>query len=627
MSELRFHVVDYVVMALFLVISSVIGIYYGFFKKQNTTDDYLLGGRKMHLLPVALSLLVTYQSAISVLGMPSEIYTYNTMTLYLNIGIAVANVIQAEFIVKLIYPLRITTAYEYLGRRFKSRSVQLLGTIIGMLQTLLYMSIVLLAPALALEAVAGIPLWMSVIIIGVIGTVYTSVGGMRTVIWTDVFQFIVLYGGLLVILIMGGKKIGSFTKIFELANKGGRLTMNDISPDPTVRHTIWSLVFGGVFNWLPNCCNQSAVQRICSMRSARDARMSTYVSIPLGIVYGLILTLTGLLLYAYFANEECGPLMSGKIGNINQLMPYFVMHVLDNAPGLAGIFIAALFSGALSSLSSGINAMAANTIQDLLGNVHGWSQSRKTLVAKLSVFIYGILAVILAYLARNLSGPVTQMALTAFGSAGGPVSGIFFLGAIFPQANWIGAFTGGIVSITFNMWLAVSSFLYRKPTIKSPPLPTSGCDMIYNTTQYLFDNTTMGHMTTESSLYTTTEISTITSMEEESHHLVIYDISYMYFGLVGFLVTMIVGLAVSLLTRSKDHQTEECYIFPCLRSLWKIEYKPVTIDLPGTHTLVIKDSGKAMFQEDKNLQALIEHATDQDMFVKKDIYMPSSNNI
>ncbi|XP_045187276.2 sodium-coupled monocarboxylate transporter 2-like [Mercenaria mercenaria] len=595
MEDLRFHIVDYVVMALFLVISSIIGVYYGFFKKQSTTEDYLLGGRQMHLFPVALSLLVTYQSAISVLGVPVEVYLYNIMMFYMYIAIGIANFMQATLIVPLMYPLRLTSTYEYLGLRFRSRSVQLLGTVIGMLQTLLYMSVVLLAPALALEAVAGVPLWLSIIIIGFIGTVYTSIGGMRTVIWTDVFQFIVLYGGLTVILVMGGLKIGSFTKIFELAYAGKRTAFNEISVDPRVRHTVWGLLIGGIFQWLPNCCNQSAVQRICSMKSARDAKISTYLSIPLMLIYGLILSMTGLLLYAYFVNEECGPIAAGKIGNANQLMPYFVMHVLNDVPGLGGIFIAALFSGALSSLSSGINAMAANTLQDILVNcLENITQKRKTLFAQLIVFVYGTLAVVMAYMARNLSGPVTQMALSAFGSAGGPVVGIFFLGAMFPQANWIGAFTGGIVSIAINMWIAMGSFIYGYPAEKSPAVPTTGCftnsSNHMNGTSYMYGNiqNATHFFVSESPVLTTTDVSVPTV----SGHLVIYDMSYTYFGLLGFLLTMIIGLTVSLLTgKEKHHKVEADYIFPCLRDFWKLEYKPVSPTVPGSYTFEFKENG------------------------------------
>ena len=110
--ELNFHVADYVVMGAFLLISLAIGIYYGIIQKQRTTEEYLFGNRQMSLVPVAVSMLVTYQSAISVVGIPAEIYIYNTMMLYSFIGIAFANLIQYWMIVPLMYPLRLTSPYE-----------------------------------------------------------------------------------------------------------------------------------------------------------------------------------------------------------------------------------------------------------------------------------------------------------------------------------------------------------------------------------------------------------------------------------------------------------------------------------------------------------------------------------
>ncbi|WAR18772.1 SC5AC-like protein [Mya arenaria] len=407
MEAIRFHIADYVLMVIFLVICSGIGVFYGFFKKQRTTGDYLLAGRKMHLFPVALSLLVTYQSAISVMGITAEMYMYDTMMILVYFSVMSCNTIQALIIVPLVHPLKLTSAYEYFGRRFQSRSVQLFGTFMGMLQTLLYMAIVLLAPALALEA--------------------------------DVFQFVILYGGLIVILVMGTIKIGGVGVLGEKAYEGGRINFSEISFDPRVRHTWWGLVIGGTFNWLPNTCNQAAIQRISSMRTTREAKISCLLNVPLVVIYGAVLGYAGLLMYAYFTIEQCDPYLSGAISNNNQLIPYFVMRVFRNIPGLAGLFIVALFSGALSSLSSGINSMAANTIQDVLVNVlNDAQQYKKTFIAKISVLMYGTSAVALAYLAKSLQGPVTQIALTAMGGVGGPLVGIMFLGGTFPQANWIG---------------------------------------------------------------------------------------------------------------------------------------------------------------------------------------------
>ena len=110
--ELYFHIADYIVMGGFLLISLAIGVYYGVIRKQKTTEEYLLGNRQMQLLPVALSMLVTYQSAISMIGVPAEMYLYNTMFYYIYVGIALSTALQYCLIAPLIYPLRLTSAYE-----------------------------------------------------------------------------------------------------------------------------------------------------------------------------------------------------------------------------------------------------------------------------------------------------------------------------------------------------------------------------------------------------------------------------------------------------------------------------------------------------------------------------------
>lgn len=583
--ELRLHTADYAVMGGFLVISLGIGVYYGLCKKQRTTEEYLMGNRQMQILPVALSMLVTYQSAISVIGIPAEIYLYHSMQCYVWMGITAMIVVQCYVIVPLIYPLHLTSAYEYLGRRFKSRSVQLLGTILGMLQTLVYMSMVLLAPSLALEAVAGIPLWISVVLVGVVGTVYTSLGGLRSVIWTDVFQFVIMFAGIIVILILGSVRLGNYNNIWSMCKKGDRIQFAIIDIDPRVRHSVWSCLIGGAFNWLPLLCNQSAVQRICSMKTMKESKKAVLLNIPLTLFYGILLFLMGTAMYAYFASEQCDPLKAGFVSNGNQVAPYFVLHILSNLPGLAGLFLAALFSGALSSLSSGINAMGANTIQDILLNcLRNTSQLKKTIVAKVIVFIYGAVAVTLAYLAKDFAGPVTQISLSAAGAIGGPGAGMIFLGGLFPHANWIGAIAGGLTGIVVNAWVSVGSVLYGKRTPFSPSIGTVGCFNNLTTLEKDTENITAlfdrPQMTTAIFNSTADNVSI-----SETDHLALYDVSYLYFGLIGFIVTIISGVLVSIITgrKSQNEVTSLEYIFPCMRYIWKLMFtrwkKPTKFEL------------------------------------------------
>ncbi|KAK3583609.1 hypothetical protein CHS0354_039431 [Potamilus streckersoni] len=323
------------------------------------------------------------------------------------------------------------------------------------------------------------------------------------------------------------------------------------------------------------------------MRRISDICRAVLLNVPLILLYGGVLIFTGMVLYAYFMVRNCDPLTAGYVANGNQVIPYFVIDVMRDIPGLAGVFIAALFSGALSSLSSGINAMAANTIEDILGGMlKEATQTRITLFAKIIVVVYGLISVGLAYGAKNLKGSIVQIALSAMGAAGGPVTGLFFLGGIFPQANWIGALSGGIISLAITIWIAVGSVLYGKTAPLSPPPSTSGCmsGFTSNVSDILSNFTTGEHITTMDYFYTSSpttflethsssDVTAISTLEAVDTHLGIYDVSYLWLGMIGFVLSIFFGLIVSLATgMNKTRKLAESLIFPCCRSFWKVQF-------------------------------------------------------
>ncbi|XP_052767982.1 sodium-coupled monocarboxylate transporter 2-like [Mya arenaria] len=404
---------------------------------------------------------------------------------------------------------------------------------------------------------------------GAVGTIYTAIGGMRSVIWTDVFQFMMLYGGITVVLIMAGVEIGSLSKIFSLADEGKRIRFDIISGDPRVRHTVWGCIINGLFNSLPNFFGQSSIQRISSIKIQKDAERSALLNIPISMFFILVLQLTGISVFAYFSSHQCDPLESGQIENPNQLVPFFVMNVLSSTPGLTGIFLAAMFSASLSSLSSGISSLTANTLQDLLPYcLKNVTQTRKTAYAKLIALCYGCAVVGVAYLLRRLHGPVGQITAVAVGSTGGPAVGLFLLGATSPFPDWVAALVGGVVGVAFTAYLSITTTLYRQPDVTSAPISTSGCFpevTLHNNVSLLHD--TYGNHTTDNSA-TTTLASRLSGVPFS-----LYDISYVYIGMVGTIVTFLVGLSVTFCivcirkNRTRSHCSSHL-LFPFMRRFW-----------------------------------------------------------
>ncbi|KAK7105393.1 sodium-coupled monocarboxylate transporter 1-like [Littorina saxatilis] len=582
MSMSRFHWLDYVVTVAMLVVSLAIGFFFALFKGgQKTKIEYLLGNREMGMVPVCLSLFVTFTSAISLIGTPSDTYDTGPMIMYNSFGFGLAYLVGYFTVVPLMYPLHLTSVYEYLGLRFQSTAVRLLGTCIGMLQTELYMAVALFSPALALQAAAGLPLWVSVAIVGSIGTLYTAVGGIKSVVWTDAFQTIVLFIGVFTVLIKGILAVGGFTRMFDIAEEGGRTNFAELNPDPRERHSLWGCIFGGCVIWLTNCFNQSAVQRIGSLKTLKAAKQTFLLNVPLNALHGVILALTGILLYSYIVTVGCDPYAAGQITNKNQMMPYFVIHVLVDLPGMAGLYMSMLFSGALSTVSSGISALAANSVEDLLARpLRGLRDTTVTLIAKALVVFYGLLTIGLAYSMKSMAGSVSQIATSAFGACGGPMVGMFLLGGAFPWGNEYGAIGGGLIGMVVNLWIALGTRMYGAPLVSLPPGPTHNCSGLDNTTFLMGNNDSFADVTihdvmtsaaSEGFDLTTMAWNANVNSTSLERHFSMYDISYVWFGVIGVLTSVICGIIISCITGCQDPETlDPKLIIPIFRKLYRL---------------------------------------------------------
>jgi Na+/proline symporter len=193
-----FSVPDFVVFGLLIFVSVAIGIFFAFRdKKNNTTENYFLGNRKLRSLPVGLSFVVTFQSSILILGFPAEAYAYGLQYAMQCVGVICGYLLAALIVVPIFHPLKVTSVYEYYFLRYKTNSVRYVAVTLGIIHYTFYMGIVMFGTALALESVAKLPMWSSILIFSSSAIIYTSIGGFKAVIWTDVFQSIVMLVGIL----------------------------------------------------------------------------------------------------------------------------------------------------------------------------------------------------------------------------------------------------------------------------------------------------------------------------------------------------------------------------------------------------------------------------------------------
>ncbi|KAM6082309.1 sodium-dependent multivitamin transporter [Chlamydotis macqueenii] len=526
---MEFTVIDYSIFALLLVLSSAIGLFYALSgDRQRTVQEFLLANRNMGFLPVALSLLATFQSAVAILGVPAEIYRFGTEYWFLGCSYLLGLLIPAHVFIPVFYRLRITSTYEYLELRF-NKTVRIFGTVTFIFQMVIYMGVVLYAPVLALNAVTGFDLWSAVLTMGLVCTLYTTLGGLKAVIWTDVFQTLVMFAGQLAVIVVGARRVGGMARVWRLAEQEGKIAGIDLDPDPFERHTFWTLAVGGVFMMLSLYgVNQAQVQRYLSARSEREAKLSCYAVFPCQQIVLCLSCLTGLVMFVYDREHPLAP--AQRPSSSDQLVLYFVMDVLQDLPGLPGLFVACLFSGSLSTISSAFNSLATVTMEDLVRpHCPGLSESRATLLSKLLALGYGLLCLGMAYVSSML-GPVLQAAISIFGMVGGPLLGLFCLGMFFPCANATGAVVGLLAGLAMAFWVGIGGLLHG-PGAAPPP-----------------NGTALPDASNLTAALAATLLPPTPAPQSPSGLQRFYSLSYMWYSAHNSTTVILVGLLVSLLT-------------------------------------------------------------------------------
>lgn len=214
---------------------------------------------------------------------------------------------------------------------------------------------------------------------------------------------------------------------------------NSFDPNPTKRHTWFTLIIGGGFTYLSlYAVNQTQVQRLMTVNSLKAAQSALWWSWPVLSALSLSTSFSGLAMYYLYA--DCDPKLAGRIDSRDQLMPLFVMDVLGSWPGVPGLFVSGIFAASLSTVSALVNSLAAVTLEDYLKPLWWWwlkrplNEGGSALPSKVLAFVYGFVCIGVAFAAQYM-GSLLQASLTVFGVVGGPLFGVFTLGMMVPSVR------------------------------------------------------------------------------------------------------------------------------------------------------------------------------------------------
>ena len=436
----NFGTTNWIVMVSYMGVLIGIGIYFS--RKNNSTEDYFLAGRRVVWWAAGLSIFSTMLSAITYLSIPAKAYATNWTWFIFNMTIPVMAPVIIYCFLPFYRRLGITSIYEYLEMRF-STGLRKLGSASFAIFQLARMGIVILLPALALSSVTGWDVIYCIITMGVLSTIYTVIGGIEAVIWTDVIQTIVLVGGALVaFFVIVGEVDGGFSAIIETASRQGKFEMvnTDFSFVSGI-DTIWVIILGGIFaQILSYGTDQAVVQRYLTTPTEKEAAKAIWTNSALSIPLSVLFFGVGTALFVYFQQQ---PSNLEPISKIDQIFPHFILHQMPT--GLAGLVIAGVFAAAMSSLDSSMHSIATAFTTDFLSKDRDSESLLK--LAKRITFVLGVLGTVSAiYIASQDSKNLWDILMGYVGLILGTLGGLFTLAIFTNRTASVHAWTGVIVA-------------------------------------------------------------------------------------------------------------------------------------------------------------------------------------
>ena len=456
-----FTTFDYLLLVLYLAVLTAIGIRY--YRRTADSSDFFVGGRKMSWLPVAISIIASDTSAITLLGNPGYSYQSDVRLILYILGYSAAAWLVIWIFVPFYCRLNMVTAYEYLEKRFDVK-VRSLTSILFLLIRGSHVAIAMYAPCLILTLATGIPLGKCILLMGVFTTLYTTMGGIRAVIWNDVIQFSVVMTGIAIAFAVGVTQIdGGFGEMIRIGAEAGKFKLFDFSLDPTSSVNFWAMFVGGTTLALATLgTDQAVLQRFFTAKSEAECKRSLKAFSVIVLPFQMVLLLLGVVLFAYYRQH---PQNLAQIGShdADAVLGYFAVQHLPRF--VTVLLVGAILAASMGVMSAGINSLSTCTVIDF--HRRFWARNSTDAACIRAGRWYTVLWGVLTTAGALYAGALGQLAL-AFGKiqgyVGGVMLGIFLLGIFSRRSSALGALVGGIVGmivVTYvAFWTEISFFWY-----------------------------------------------------------------------------------------------------------------------------------------------------------------------
>ncbi|MDO4630379.1 MAG: sodium/solute symporter, partial [Planctomycetia bacterium] len=440
----HFSIINYGVFFLYMVLMLGIGLFFAAGNK--TSEDFFHGGGRVPWWAVGISLFATMLSAITFLAIPAKAYAANWNMFFFNFGIALVAPIVVGFYLPKFRKISSISAYHFLEERF-NRATRWFASGLFCVFMVSRIAIVLYLPAIAMNVVTGLDVHFCILVTGLITLVYSTVGGVKAVIWSDVIQGFILTGGAIISLIwLIVNTNGGISGFFQLGLDYQKFNMLDLSLSAT-SPVFWTVLVGGcVSQFITYTSDQTVIQRYFTTSNEREMIRSIWLNALVSIPITLIFFLIGTGLFTFYASHP--ELLSATLKPMDAIYPYFIVTSLPE--GISGLLIVAVFAASMSTLSSNINSASAAICADFVRVFRPEITPRSEVtLARIAGVIVGLLGIGLACVLAtwNIQSLWDQFN-TFLGLFTGTLGALFFMGFFMKNVGGIGAVCGVLGSVT-----------------------------------------------------------------------------------------------------------------------------------------------------------------------------------
>lgn len=459
-TQSSFGLLNYVVLIIYFVGMLCIGFY--FMKRNENTEDFFKASGRIPWWAAGISIFATSLSAITFLSIPAKTYASDWRMLIFNICIILIVPIVIKYFLPFFTRFKLGTAYEYLELRF-NRTVRWLASALFVIFMVSRIAIVLFLPSLALNAVTGFDIYLSIIVMGVVTIIYSTSGGMEAVVWGDVIQgFILVFGAIAALVFMVAGVEGGLSEFWNTSIELNKFKTFDFRLDFS-QPVFWVVLIGGVSNSLITyTSDQSIIQRYMSTKDEKTTSRSIWLNGILSVPVTILFFLIGTGLLVFYKNNPSNMMVNSP--NIDSVFAQFIVNEIP--VGFAGLLIAAIFAAAMSTLSSNINSSAAVITSDFYQTIFPKSLYVSQLkVARWSGLMCGLLGLGMALVLAtwNIASLWDQFN-TFLGLLTCGLGALFILGVFFPKvgssAALVGVVTGLLILLFIKGNTSLSFLLY-----------------------------------------------------------------------------------------------------------------------------------------------------------------------